>query len=62
MTTGAEAVVGDINLNAVEKIKIDNLKTDNLQVNGRQILSLGGFDITFNSIKQEPYNLKRIHL
>ena len=47
-TTGAEAVVGDINLNAVEKIKIDNLKTDNLQVNGRQISSLGGFDITFN--------------
>tara|TARA_B100000886_G_scaffold79811_1_gene51816 strand:+ start:3643 stop:5100 length:1458 start_codon:yes stop_codon:yes gene_type:complete len=47
-TTGAEAVVGDINLNAVEKIKIDNLKTENLQVNGRQISSLGGFDIVFN--------------
>tara|TARA_B100000683_G_scaffold96861_2_gene95667 strand:+ start:61008 stop:62465 length:1458 start_codon:yes stop_codon:yes gene_type:complete len=47
-TTGAEAVVGDINLNAVEKIKIDNLKTDNLQVNGRLISSLGGFDIVFD--------------
>ena len=51
-TDGVRAVVGDINLNAVEKIKIDNLKTTGvrkLQINNNDIMSFeNNDDIVFN--------------
>ena len=44
-TVGARAVVGDINLNARNLIKAENLQTENLSFNNNDIPKFKQFDI-----------------